>query len=162
MAKKKYFNKKKNLPFFSVITVVKNDEKNIDKTLKSVLSQNFRDFEYILIDGKSKDKTLNIIKKYKKSIAHLKSEIDKGIYYAMNKGIKLAKGHVIVFVNSGDLLKKNSLKDVSKIFLKDKKIDYVFGTVKRHYTTSTILKYGVNTKDSNLTLILQRHINRFF
>ena len=98
MAKKKYFNKKKNLPFFSVITVVKNDEKNIDKTLKSVLSQNFRDFEYILIDGKSKDKTLNIIKKYKKSIAHLKSEIDKGIYYAMNKGIKLAKGHVIVFV----------------------------------------------------------------
>ncbi len=146
MTKKKYFNKKKKNPFFSVITVVKNDEKNIDKTLKSVLSQNFRDFEYILIDGKSKDKTLNIIKKYKKSIAHLKSEIDKGIYYAMNKGIKLAKGHVIVFVNSGDLLKKNSLQDVSKIFLKDKKIDYVFGTVKRHYTTSTILKYGVNTK----------------
>ncbi len=134
------------MPFFSVITVVKDDEQNIEKTLKSVLSQSYKNYEYILIDGKSKDKTLNILKKYKKSITHLKSEKDGGIYYAMNKGIKLSKGQIIVFVNSGDYLKKNSLYNVRKIFLKDKKFDYVFGTVKRHYTTSTILKHGVNTK----------------
>ena len=146
MIKKKYFNKKKKLPFFSVITVVKDDEQNIEKTLKSVLSQSYKNYEYILIDGKSKDKTLNILKKYKKSITHLKSEKDGGIYYAMNKGIKLSKGQIIVFVNSGDYLKKNSLYNVRKIFLKDKKFDYVFGTVKRHYTTSTILKHGINTK----------------
>jgi len=146
MIKKKYFNKKKKLPFFSVITVVKNDEQNIEKTLKSILSQSYKNYEYILIDGKSKDKTLNILKKYKKYITHLKSEKDGGIYYAMNKGIKLSKGQIIVFVNSGDYLKKSSLYNVRKIFLKNKKFDFVFGTVKRHYTTSTILKHGVNTK----------------
>ena len=146
MGKKKYFNKKKKLPFFSIITVVKNDEQKIEKTLKSVISQSYKNYEYILIDGKSKDKTLNSLKKYRNYFTHLRSEIDSGIYYAMNKGIKLAKGNVIVFVNSGDFLKKKSLYHVRKVFLKNKQYDYVFGTVKRHYTTSTILKHGVNIK----------------
>ena len=139
------FNRALN-PYFSIITVVKNDQNNIEKTIESIKHQSFSDYEYIIIDGKSIDKTVEKILKYKKFINLLISEKDNGIYYAMNKGIKLAKGNIIVFVNSGDLLKKNSLQNVSKIFLKDKKIDYVFGTVKRHYTTSTILKYGVNTK----------------
>ncbi len=137
------FNRALN-PYFSIITVVKNDQNNIEKTIESIKHQSFSDYEYIIIDGKSIDKTVEKILKYKKFINLLISEKDNGIYYAMNKGIKLAKGNIIVFVNSGDLLKKNSLQNVSKIFLKDKKIDYVFGTVKRHYTTSTILKYGVN------------------
>ena len=58
-------NKKKSkIPFFSIITVVKNDEVNIEKTIKSILNQNYKNFEYILIDGKSRDKTFQNIKKY--------------------------------------------------------------------------------------------------
>ena len=64
-------------PFFSVITVVKNDEKNIDKTIKSILNQNFKNFEYIVIDGNSVDRTLLKIKKYQKNIDHIVSENDK-------------------------------------------------------------------------------------
>ena len=93
----------KNL--FSVITVVKNDENYIEQTIKSVISQNCNDYEYIIIDGKSKDQTYSKILNYKK-IKHIKSEKDPGIYFAMNKGAKLATGEVIVFVNSEIYLEK--------------------------------------------------------
>ena len=140
--------KKKKLkkPYFSIITVVKNDENNIQKTIKSIISQNYKNFEYILIDGKSKDKTLEKINKYKNKIHYLLSEKDKGIYFAMNKGIKLAKGEILVFVNSGDILKSNALKVVSESFKNNKNFNYLFGTVLRHYTNTSILKYGVSPK----------------
>ena len=86
-------------PFFSVITVVKNDEKNIEKTIKSILSQTLNDYEYIIIDGKSQDKTFLKIQKYKKKIKKIISQNDNGIYFAMNKGAKFATGEIIVFVN---------------------------------------------------------------
>lgn len=136
-------------PFFSVITVVKNDEKNIDKTIKSILNQSFKNFEYIVIDGNSVDRTLLKIKKYQKNIDHIVSENDKGIYFAMNKGAKLAKGKVVVFVNSGDIIKKKALSIIHKIFLKDHNISFVFGTVIRNYTKKTVLKYGFNKKKLN-------------
>jgi len=136
--------KKSNKPFFSVITVVKNDESNIEKTIKSILSQKFKNFEYILIDGNSNDNTLQKIKKYQKKVSKILSQKDKGVYFAMNKGIKLAKGEVLIFVNSGDLLTKNALKIIYNKFNKNKKLDFVFGTVKRHYTTKTIIKSGYN------------------
>ena len=101
--------KKLKKPFFSIVTVVKNDEANIEKTIKSILSQNFKDFEYILIDGASTDKTLRYIKKYKAKLSCTLSKKDNGIYFAMNKGIELASGHVLVFINSGDLLTVNAL-----------------------------------------------------
>tara|TARA_B110000967_G_scaffold208005_1_gene258845 strand:+ start:1982 stop:2788 length:807 start_codon:yes stop_codon:yes gene_type:complete len=143
--KKKFVieNIKKN-PKFSIITVVKNDQLNISNTIKSIISQSYKNFEYIIIDGKSTDKTLIKTLKFKKKINILITENDKGIYYAMNKAIKKAKGEIIVFVNSGDLLTKNALKYINHIFLKNKNFDFVFGTVKRHYITSTIIKYGVN------------------
>ena len=145
MTKKKHFTKiNSKKPFFSIITVVKNDEVNIEKTIKSILNQNYKNFEYILIDGKSRDKTFQNIKKYKKNLSYILSEKDKGIYYAMNKGIRRATGKIIVFVNSGDILTKNALKIISNKFKLDNKLDFVFGTVKRHYTKSTILKYGFN------------------
>ena len=139
---KKKFSKKK--PFFSIITVVKNDENNIIKTIKSVHSQSFKDFEHIIIEGKSDDNTLKKILDYKK-IDFLISEKDDGIYYAMNKGLRISKGKVIVFVNSGDVITKNALKIVHKKFI-NSKTDFVFGTVRRHYLNDTILKYGFSIK----------------
>ena len=137
------YNKKKN-PFFSIITVVKDDDKNIASTIKSIIKQKFKNFEYIIIDGHSRDKTLKKIIKYKRKINLLISEKDKGIYFAMNKGIKISSGKIIVFVNSGDTFTYNALNYVYKLFYNNKKIDFVFGTVKRNYTKSTILKYGFN------------------
>ena len=133
-------------PFFSIITVVKNSENNIEKTIKSVTRQSYKNYEYIIIDGKSSEQTLPKIKKFKKKINLLISERDKGIYYAMNKGISFARGDVIVFVNSGDLFSKNALKIIYNKFKKNKKIDFVFGTVVRHYTKKSILKSGFNIK----------------
>lgn len=142
----KLYMKKKKLkkPFFSIVTVVKNDETNIQKTIKSIISQSFKNFEYIVIDGKSTDKTIKKINNHKRKISSILSEKDKGIYFAMNKGIKLANGTFLLFVNSGDLLTKNALKIIYKLSCKNKEADFIFGTVKRHYTTNSIIKSGYN------------------
>ena len=130
----------------TVITVVRNDQENIEKTIKSVISNNkgFK-LEYIIIDGKSQDKTLSIIKKYKNKISKIISEKDYGIYDAMNKGINISKNDIIVFCNSGDFFYKNSLKKVIQIF-NSKNVDYVFGTVVRNYTKKKIIKFSLNPK----------------
>ncbi len=129
----------------SVITVVKNDQDNIEKTIKSILSQKKINYEYIIIDGKSKDSTLKKIKKYKSKIKKIISEHDTGIYDAMNKGLKNSKGDVVVFCNSGDTFNKNSLRKVMKMF-NEKNYDFIFATVMRNYTKSQILKSGYNFK----------------
>ena len=87
----------------SIITVCFNSEKTIEDTIKSVLKQSYKNYEYIIVDGKSTDNTLNIIKKYEgKFDGRLKyiSEKDKGIYDAMNKGIKMSAGDIIGLINS--------------------------------------------------------------
>ena len=143
--KKKILISKKNVnPFFSVITVVKNSENLISKTITSIKKQSFKNFEYIIINGGSKDNTLKKILAERKIINYLVSEKDKGIYYAMNKALKLSNGNIVVFVNAGDLLTKDALKIISKKFTNYLKFDFVFGTVKRHYTTNTIIKSGFN------------------
>jgi len=92
----------------TIITVCFNSEKTISRTIESLLNQTFQNFEYIIVDGASTDNTLNIIKSFedvfkKKGITYrLISEPDKGIYDAMNKGIKMAKGSLIGIVNSDD------------------------------------------------------------
>ena len=127
----------------SIITPCYNCISLIEKTVRSVvIHKNNLDLEYIVIDGKSTDGTLKILSKYKHKFNHLISEKDNGIYFAMNKGVKISKGEIIVFINSGDLFSKNALKIINNIFEKNKKLDFVFGTVRRHYTKSTILKYG--------------------
>ncbi len=100
---------------FSIITVCYNSEKTIERTIMSILNQTYKNFEYIIVDGGSKDSTLSIIKKYENSFnGRLKwiSEPDKGIYNAMNKGIKMAVGDVVGIVNSDDWLENNALASV--------------------------------------------------
>jgi glycosyltransferase involved in cell wall biosynthesis len=88
----------------SVITVCKNSEDVIERAIQSVLAQSYKSIEYLLIDGGSTDRTLEIVEKYKSHIHFLLSEKDKGIYDAMNKGIKRATGEIIYFLNSDDSL----------------------------------------------------------
>lgn len=98
---------------FSIITVCFNSEKTIERTLISVLNQDYTDYEYIIIDGNSNDHTIEIINKYKKRFCNrlqIISETDDGIYDAMNKGIRMAKGDWIGIINSDDWYESNALR----------------------------------------------------
>jgi len=89
---------------FSIITVTYNASRRIERTLQSVISQTYPAIEYIIIDGNSTDGTLELVNKYRSSIAHCISEPDKGLYDAMNKGLRLASGDYVWFINAGDRL----------------------------------------------------------
>ena len=116
----------------SIITVTKNSQKYLKKNIMSVYSQNYKNYEHIIIDGKSTDQTVDIIKKNKKKIAYFESSKDRGIYDAMNKGIKKCKGDIIGILNSDDYYYKNTLETVNKYFNENKKIDFLFGSVIKH------------------------------
>jgi glycosyltransferase involved in cell wall biosynthesis len=102
---------------FSIITVVKNDKDNILKTINSVKNQKFKNFEYIIVDGKSNDGTSKIINdniKVKKKFKHIVKK-DKNLYQALNNGIKIAKGKYILILHSGDIFwNQNILKIVNQ------------------------------------------------
>ena len=115
----------------TIITVVKNSEQTIERCIKSVIDQNYDKIEYIVIDGGSKDKTLNVLDKYKKKIHRLVVEEDNGIWDAMNKGLNLAKGDIIGFLNSDDYYYENSLKLVNDYFNQNN-IDFLFGSVEKY------------------------------
>jgi glycosyltransferase involved in cell wall biosynthesis len=89
-------------PKLSVVTIVYNNVKDIERTMLSVLNQTYKNIEYIIIDGASTDGTKDIIYNYKSRLAQFISEPDQGIYDAMNKGLSLATGDYILFMNSGD------------------------------------------------------------
>lgn len=113
------------LPKLSIITIVYNNVKDIERTMLSILNQTYPNIEYIVIDGASNDGTLEVIKKYEDSIATLISEKDKGIYDAMNKGLAIATGDYVLFMNSGDEIYE--LETVEKIFASDPNADIYYG-----------------------------------
>ena len=115
----------------SIITVVKNSSNAIEKTIKSVLAQEYNNIEYIIIDGGSTDGTLEIIQKYKENISLFLTEKDNGIWDAMNKGVSLAKGDLICFLNSGDTYNEDALNIVDNYFT-NKDIDFLFGSVEKY------------------------------
>ena len=127
----KRLSKKRKIkkPTFSIITVVLNNQKFLETTIKSVLNQSFKNYEYIIIDGGSNDRTMDIIKKYENKIDYWVSEKDKGLYDAFNKGMMLASGEFIGIINSDDVYTKNSLKIISNYISKYKNIDFIFGSV---------------------------------
>ena len=113
----------------SVITVCYNSEKFIEATINSVISQDFSNIEYIIIDGNSSDNTINIIRQYENKIFKWISEPDKGIYDAMNKGAKLATGDWIIFMNSGDIfIHESVLSDIFYIY-DFKNINIIYGNI---------------------------------
>ena len=114
----------------SIITVCYNSGKTIEDTFKSVQSQSYKDIEYIVIDGGSKDNTLELINQYKEIIDYSVSEKDNGLYDAMNKGIEKATGDVIGFLNSDDLFCDDmAVEKVMNVFNENSKIDSVYADI---------------------------------
>ena len=131
--KKNFKSSKPNCPVVTIITVVKNNEKYIEETIKSVLNQKYKNIEYIIVDGNSSDGTVEIIKKYENSIDYIVSENDLGLYDAFNKGISISKGDLIGMVNSDDILLPDAIEILVKYYNKYPNIDFFFGTVKKHW-----------------------------
>ena len=122
-------NFKKNL--ITIITVVKNSAPTIEKCIRSVLDQNYDKIEHIIIDGKSNDGTTEILKKYKNKISKIVIQDDKGIWDAMNKGVEIASGDIIGFLNADDYYNPKALYLVNKYFINNE-IDFLFGSVKKY------------------------------
>jgi glycosyltransferase involved in cell wall biosynthesis len=116
-------------PKISLITVCFNAEKVLEQSLQSAMMQDFQDFEFVIIDACSKDKTLEIAEKFKSKIGYLISEKDNGIYDAMNKGIQAAKGEWLYFLNAGDSFYNN--KVLSSIFTSkiNNQTEFIYGKV---------------------------------
>ena len=113
-------------PKFSIITVTYNAGQVLEKTIQSVISQTYRQIEYIVVDGGSKDNTLEIVNKYQEHISRVISEPDKGLYDAMNKGIKLATGDVIGLINAGDTYEEGAVPTAVRKFA-ETNCDLLFG-----------------------------------
>jgi glycosyltransferase involved in cell wall biosynthesis len=142
------------LPFFSIITVAYNSDKTIKDTILGVLDQEFLNFEYIIIDGGSHDSTISIIKDYlnvfklKGIDVILVSEPDLGIYDAMNKGIRLARGEWIGIINSDDYYNKTAFIEVFNLIERNLNSAVVFGNMNVMDLNGKFL-YSVNSFNLN-------------
>jgi len=120
----------KELPLITVITVVLNGEKYLEQTIQSVINQNYPNVEYIIIDGGSTDGTLDIIRKYEDFIDYWVSEPDKGIYDAMNKGVRCSVGRWIGFLGSDDFYEIDGLENLIYPFILGESFDICYGNSK--------------------------------
>jgi glycosyltransferase involved in cell wall biosynthesis len=112
-----------NRPLVSIITVVLNAERSIERCVKSVIAQTYKNIEYIVVDGGSTDGTLNILKKYRNHINILISEKDNGVYDAMNKGYRISHGDYIIMLNSDDFFTPDAI-ELSVNTILEQKADY--------------------------------------
>ncbi len=122
----------KNLsyPKLTIITASYNGAKSLERSILSVLNQNYPCLEYVIIDGGSTDGSLDIIKKYEKYLSYWISELDNGIADAWNKGIRKSTGEIIGFVNSDDWYEPESFNKIAAIFQQNPSIDIVHGNVR--------------------------------
>lgn len=143
---------KSNSLKISVVTICYNAAKEIENTILSVINQTYDNIEYIIIDGGSKDGTIDIIKKYSDKIDYFISEPDNGIYDAMNKGIAVASGEYINFMNAGDSFYSNTT--VEEIFGKnDITADIIYGDAIFVYPHGKLL-----VKPRNIEVIRMRSV----
>jgi glycosyltransferase involved in cell wall biosynthesis len=124
------------MPLLSIITINFNNASGLQKTIESVVNQNFDDFEYIVIDGGSSDNSKSIIEKYQSKITYWVSEKDSGIYNAQNKGILKSKGEYCLFLNSGDYLCNSDV--FKKVFNKESIADIIYGNMQIDYGNGKI------------------------
>ena len=120
-------------PLITIITATFNSEKYLEECFLSLHNQKFSDYEHIIIDGNSTDKTINIIKKYESKIAYWCSSQDKGIYDAFNKGMQLARGKYIGFLNSDDQYTADAFLNLVKYINDFPHKDFIFGAVQKHW-----------------------------
>ncbi|MDR3653779.1 MAG: glycosyltransferase family 2 protein [Paludibacter sp.] len=133
----------------TIITINLDNAEGLRKTIESVVSQTFTDYEYIVIDGASTDNSIDVIKQYEDQITYWVSEPDTGIYNAMNKGILKASGEYLQFLNSGDWLVDNSI--LTNIFISNVNVDILYGNVLLPYDENRIdIRKGCNREKLTL------------
>ena len=145
-------------PKISIITVNLNNLPGLKKTVTSVLEQTWQDFEFIIIDGGSTDGSKEYIKSHKEKIDYWISEPDKGIYNGMNKGIKVANGEFLLFLNSGDWLYNEKVLQTVTGKLDD--CDVLYGNMIKVFPDGKeILDKGVNGKPISLSVFIRGTLN---
>ena len=120
-------------PLLTIITATFNSENYLEECLMSLYNQQYSNYEHIIIDGGSNDRTIEIIKKYEDRITYWCSNKDKGIYDAFNKGMQLAKGKYLGFLNSDDKYTEKSLEILNNYINNYPEKDFFFGSVKKHW-----------------------------
>lgn len=134
-------NHNTNDPLISIITPVFNGENTIEQTILSVINQTYKNIEYIIIDGGSTDKTIDIIKKYEDKIAYWVSEKDFGLYYAMDKGIRYSNGSIIGNINADDYYYDEFVfEKIVTLFKSHPEIDVLHGDLKVVKKNNELLK----------------------
>lgn len=129
----------------SIITINLNNAKGLQKTIESVVSQTFQSFEFIIIDGGSTDSSRRVIEEYAKHLTYWISEPDHGIYHAMNKGIKVAKGNYCLFLNSGDWLVNHTV--LADVFSETPTADIIAGDVYYYDNQRNTIQWHVVSPD---------------
>jgi len=139
---------------YSIITINYNNAEGLEHTINSVVNQTYKDLQFIIIDGGSSDGSIDIIKKYSEKIDYWISEEDNGRYNAMNKGIKIATGKYLNFMNSGDAFHSNSvLEDLSNLNLDD---DIITGGF---YDKEKRISHIIKSQDVTLLTMLKETFN---
>lgn len=136
------------MPILSIITINLNNHFGLEKTIQSVSGQLFHDFEYIIIDGASTDGSLEVIHAHQTTISQWISEPDNGIYHAMNKGIRMAKGDYCLFLNSGDWLAEDNI--LTQIFAEHPSAAIISGNLAYFDTEKQLINFYIQSPE-NLT-----------
>jgi glycosyltransferase involved in cell wall biosynthesis len=147
-------------PLVTVVTVVRNGRDLLERTIRSVLGQSYGNMEYIIVDGASSDGTIELIRRYEADIAYWVSEPDKGLYDAMNKGIDLASGELINFMNAGDSF--YDADTVQRVMdSRCRSADLIYGHCQLQYEPDTVVVWRSGTVDALWRGMIFRHQSLF-